>query len=175
MNEKKFVKLLKNQLKQILSAYSVESGENLLYKLVVDADGNLYPRDWKNPKRGTYAFQTDILIKKNDIPLVVIEVKVGGFSTHDVITYSAKAVKHKEIYPYLRYGLVVGNFRIITNKFFTHNVGLDFAVAIEDATDFSSIFKVVKRQVRDAEQLRKILLEKNRTRVFSSELKTKFF
>ena len=27
-----------------------------------------------------------------------------GLSTHDVLTYSAKATRHKQVYPYLRYG-----------------------------------------------------------------------
>ena len=43
---------------------------------------------------------------KKSIPLVVMKIKFGRFKTHDVLTYSAKALKHKEIYPCLRYGLV---------------------------------------------------------------------
>jgi len=69
------------------------------------------------------------------LPLVIIETKYGGFHTHDVITYSTKALKHKEVYFYVRYGLVVGGENIIHNKFFVHNVGFDFAIAIDDINE----------------------------------------
>jgi hypothetical protein len=90
--------------KQLSRGYSVTVAENLLYKLEVDVDGQLRPKDWQSPTRGQYAFQTDILIKKAEpaIPLVVVELKFGRFNTHDIIAYSAKATRHKEIYPYLR-------------------------------------------------------------------------
>ena len=50
-------------------------------------------------------------------------------TTHDVLTYSTKARKHKQVYPYLRYGLVIGSVERIPRRFFTHNEGLDFCVA----------------------------------------------
>jgi hypothetical protein len=46
-----------------------------------------------------------------------------------VLTYSTKARRHKQVYPYLRYGLVVGNIEEIPWRFFAHNEGLDFCVA----------------------------------------------
>ena len=66
------------------------------------------------------------------MPLIVIETKYGGFSTHDVLTYSTKAQKHKEVFPFIRYGLLVGGVNKITNKFFIHNIGFDFAVALSE-------------------------------------------
>ena len=79
----------------------VEKNENLLYKLFIDARGKLSPSNFDNPKRGQLAFQIDILIKKksNNVPLVVIEIKYGGFYTHQVLIYSTKALKYKEVYP----------------------------------------------------------------------------
>jgi len=50
------------------------------------------------------------------LPFVVIETKYGSFSTHDVLIYSTKALKHKEIYPYIRYGFVVGGIDEIYNN-----------------------------------------------------------
>jgi hypothetical protein len=52
-----------------------------------------------------------------------------GLSSHDVITYSAKARKHKSVYPYLRYGLVIANETTIPGRFFIHNEALDFCIA----------------------------------------------
>ena len=90
---------------------------------------------------GEYTFQTDIAVGEERgggfLPLVVIEVKYKGgkrtgFTTHDILAYSEKVLKHKAIYPYVRYGLVDGGEDHIPLKFFIHNVGLDFAIAVKD-------------------------------------------
>jgi hypothetical protein len=90
----------------------IENGRNLLYKVILDGNLEYRPKNPNNPKRGSLAFQTDLLISyrknKRNIPIVAIETKFDSLSTHDILTYSAKAQKHKEIYPYLRYGLVIG-------------------------------------------------------------------
>jgi len=51
------------------------------------------------------------------VPLVVIELKATSFSSHDVVLYSAKAAKHKSIYPYLRYGFVVVGLEALGRRF----------------------------------------------------------
>src|SRR3989338_1273573 len=105
MNEDQFARKIQRFLSRNLKTCEVTVGESLLYKLIIDTEGHLRPRDINKISRGQYAFQTDILIKnKQGGALVVIETKYGGFSTHDIITYSVKANRHKEIYPYLRYG-----------------------------------------------------------------------
>ncbi len=157
--EKRFVLELQKLLQASLSnAYAVRVGKSLLYKLEVDVDGQLRPKpeDLRSPKRGQFAFETDILIEKADppIPLVVVELKFGGFSTHDIITYSSKATRHKEIYPYLRYGFVVGGSDALSKKFLTHNQGVDFAMSVPDmATDGSKLIDLIRRQIRSAETL----------------------
>jgi hypothetical protein len=139
-------------------------GECILYKLEIDTAHNVYPREPRNPKRGQYAFETDILIrnKQTAIPLVVIELKVGNFSTHDVITYSAKATHHKEVYPYLRYGFVVRGKKPLTRKFLTHNQGIDFAMSVPKADD-EDLVKLIQRQTRQAERLVEIMREREQT------------
>ncbi len=137
MNEAKFRHELKEKLGENLEGgYSIKENENLIYKVIIDGNLEYKPNDPKKPKRGVYAFQTDVVIgRKNGnsfLPLVVIETKYEGFSTHDVLTYSTKALKHKEIYPYVRYGLVVGGNDKIDNRFFTHNIGFDFAIALQN-------------------------------------------
>src|SRR3989344_5702438 len=151
--------------KYIQPPYEVLVGSNLLYKLIVDANGKLKPEDINNPMRGQYAFQTDILIRDEKTPLVVLELKYGGFSTHDVLTYSTKAIKHKEIYPYLRYGLVVGGQEMIDRKFFTHNTGFDFAIMIRDiAKEDKELIRIIKNQLHISEQLKEILKGKRVSR-----------
>jgi len=170
MNETQFTEILEKFLKKELKGYGVKRNENLIYKVIVDENMQFNPKNPKKPKRGNLSFQTDLMIKKNDLPLVVIETKFGGFSTHDVLTYSTKALKHKEVYPYLRYGFVVGGVKIIQNRFFTHNVGFDFALAINNISNLKSLIHIVKQQIKNSEKLLEILKEKNKTKLFSSNL-----
>jgi hypothetical protein len=143
--------------------FKVGVKQNLLYRLEIDSSGKLRPRqeDAEDPKRGNlFAFQTDVLIKKTNpsIPLVVVEVKFGGFSTHDVITYSSKATRHKDIYPYLRYGFVVGGSKALSQKLLTHNQGIDFAMSISDmATDAKELVALIARQVGHADKLAELM------------------
>jgi hypothetical protein len=83
-------------------------------------------------------------------------LKFGHFTTHDILTYSAKTTRHKEIYPYLRYGLVVGGVKKIDRWFFTHNSGFDFAVAIEKPESLSEVTEIIKQQLQAAELMLKV-------------------
>jgi hypothetical protein len=53
-----------------------------------------------------YGYQTDLLISErlddgeDWTPRVVVEFKLGSVTTHDALTYSAKAATHKNVHPY---------------------------------------------------------------------------
>lgn len=146
------------QVREILAAhfpaYTVETGKSLLYKIEVDPSGQLSHENAASPMRGQNAFQTDILITKDSIPLVVIELKSGSFTSHDVITYSFKAARHKQIYPYLRYGFVVAGLDGLGRRFVTHNEGFDFAMTLPDSTTIATdLVALVRRQIAGAEIL----------------------
>lgn len=133
MIEDIFVEQALAAAREILSEpLSIQRGAALLYQVTLN--NQLQPTaNLKNPTRGQSAFQTDLCVFEkvaNDIqlPRVVLEFK-PSLSTHDVLTYSTKARKHKQVYPYLRYGLVIGNEPSIPGRFFTHNEALDFCVA----------------------------------------------
>jgi len=165
MSEKEFrSKLVKVLREELGSGYSVEEGVNLIYRVMIDKNLEYRPRDPKNPRRyirgGEYAFQADIAVGEKRsggfLPLVVIEVKYEGFNTHDVLAYSEKALKHKAIYPYVRYGLVDGGEDHIPLKFFIHNVSLDFAIAVKDIDnreERQSLVNTVKEQIEVARNL----------------------
>jgi|GEM_PF-913868 len=170
MSEEEFRgKLVKILQEELGSGYSVKEKVNLIYWVMIDRNLEYRPKDPKNPGRGIregeYAFQTDITVGEERsggfLPLVVIEVKHKGrkhtgFTTHDVLAYSEKALKHKAIYPYVRYGLVDGGEDHIPLKFFVHNVGLDFAVAVKDIDDRSErqlLVNTVKEQIEIAPNL----------------------
>ena len=169
MKEKAFQESLCELLKMNLPNYRVELGKSLLYKLIIDTNGHLKPKDVSNPKRGNYAFQTDILISKNKINLVAIELKVNRFTTHNILTYSTKALKHKEVYPYLRYGFIIGGIKNINKRFFTHNSGFDFSIAVDDLEkDKMIIIEIVKKQIKSAEKMSEILVTDNLPKSFAS-------
>lgn len=132
MIESPFVKIFRDTAKEIQSDLIVEQGANLFYQLQLNKKLDLSVSDLKNPKRGTFAFQTDIcLFEKIDdvkLPRIAIEFKTN-ISTHDILTYSAKAGKHKTIYPFLRYGLLASEIDSIPPRFFIHNEHLDFFIA----------------------------------------------
>jgi hypothetical protein len=133
VSEKEFRgKLVKALQDELGLGYNVKERVNLIYWVMIDRNLEYRPRDPKNPpksiREGRYAFETDIAIGQGRgngfLPLIVIEVKHGGFHTHDVLAYSTKALKHKAIYPYVRYGLVDYGEKYLPLKFFVHNVGL---------------------------------------------------
>jgi hypothetical protein len=133
MSESEFVQTALPAASEVLGPpLTIEEHAALLYQVTVDnrLSVNVNPRQ---PKRGQAAFQTDLCVFEEieaevRIPRVVLEFK-PDISTHDVLTYSAKARKHKQVYPYLRYGLIIANRDTVPGRFFTHNEALDFAVA----------------------------------------------
>ena len=155
----------------------------LIYKVIVDENLNYDPPDPKNTRRGSNAFEVDILIrdKNRRIPLVVIELKLSRFSTHDVITYSQKALKHKDVYPHLRYGFVIMCGKgYIERRFFVHNQGMDFAYAIDccedednpfDPQDLQNLTDIVIDQLESACFLLDVLSNKKKPKGFSEVIK----
>lgn len=145
--------------KKVLAAalsgdYQVDQGVSLLYRIEIDSSGKASNDGRDAPRRGQYAFQTDILVTRGKTPLVVVELKAGSFSSHDVITYSWKAQRHKQVYPYLRYGFAVVGVEALGRRFLTHNEGFDFAAAIADAGRIEDeLVPIIRRQISSAERI----------------------
>src|SRR5450755_2665962 len=118
--ESEFVEIAEAAAEKILSPpLSIRRGAALLYQVTVNNELSLTV-DPTHPTRGNSAFQTDLCVfeeKKKDIliPRVVMEFK-SRITTHDVLTYSAKARKHKQVYPYLRYGIVISEEAFIPGR-----------------------------------------------------------
>ena len=99
--ESAFVEVAKEVAEKILPPpLFVQRGAALLYQVTVDNQLSLTV-NVKRPARGNSAFQTDLCVfeKKSEdisIPRVVMEFKTR-ITTHDVLTYSAKATKHKQV------------------------------------------------------------------------------
>ncbi len=135
MKESTFVDVFESIAKEVLGDKAVVLRKaNLYYELFLNRKLELATPETKNPKRGNSAFQTDIcifeLVDGIKFPRVVIEFK-ERITTHDILTYSAKAGMHKKIYPCLRYGILVSEERSIPSRFFVHNENLDFFIAAQ--------------------------------------------
>jgi hypothetical protein len=79
-------------------------------------------------------FRVDILLREPRpklTPRVAIELKSGGVSTHDLLTYSAKASLHRSLHGYLRYGLFVAGdgSKGISAKWLWHGQAFDFMLS----------------------------------------------
>lgn len=175
--ESEFVEIAKAAAEEILSPpLSIKRGAALLYQVTVDNRLELTV-DPKNPVRGSSAFQTDLCVfeeKEKDvlIPRVVMEFK-ARISTHDVLTYSAKARKHKQVYPYLRYGIVASDESAVPGRLFTHNEALDFCAAVSEYKEsrITEVLKdLLKAEVEASRRLEEIGFGKVRTHLFRTEV-----
>lgn len=158
MNEKsfvsKFVEVINLRLDN--SKHEIIEGKNLFYELTVNRELVLHLGNIEDQIRGKSAFQTGAIVfekKENrNFPLVVFEFKLNP-STHDIIVYSAKARKHKQIYPWLRYGMFIcGIEEVPIKKFLKHNEFLDFCVSVKKMIEEEKINEV------EVEKINKFIL-----------------
>lgn len=83
-------------------------------------------------------FETDMVVyEKVDekiIPRVIVESKVGSVTTHDAITYSHKAMYHKNVIPFVRYGIMLGARETypLPGRLFRHGTNFDFLFSFVD-------------------------------------------
>jgi len=87
---------------------------------------------------GGKGFEQDLLIwkpaKKADtsmIPRVSVELKLGHVSTHDAIVYSEKARRLRAIYPYARFGLLLGGLTAIPGRVLRLGHEFDFICTLQ--------------------------------------------
>lgn len=105
---KQFIDLIRPQVESL--GYKITTQASLPYTNFCDRiDGNNKSIDYGKGKK---SYAVDILVYReldNDekIPLVIVEGKIKGYSTHDVITYSEKARAHKSVFPHVQYGFIV--------------------------------------------------------------------
>jgi len=169
MRESTFINVFQQAADKILNnTIVVKSKSNLLYELYLNDKLEISERDLKNPRRGYSAFQTDICVYEQInnvlIPRIAIEFKTK-ITTHDILTYSAKAGKHKSIYPSLRYGLIASELDSIPPRFFIHNEHIDFFIAAKKyKTDRLTEFidKLIKDEITASKELEKLYLNKGK-------------
>jgi hypothetical protein len=113
--------------------------------------------------RNTVAYATDVLITEQIAdsiwrPRVVIEAKLGKVTTYDAITYSEKAATHKNVHPYLRSGILLGDRKHhpLPGRLFRHGAYFDFMlswVAMMPSQSELDLFLCLIRDSRDLEDI----------------------
>lgn len=165
MKESQYVDIFHESLSVICEKYKkgnfvAKIKSNLLYEICINPKLQFEIKDIVNPSRGSSAFQTDICVfevrDEVEIPRIVFEFKTN-YTTHDILTYSAKAGKHKQIYPYLRYGLISTSPDNISGRFFTHNDHLDFLVTTNKYNDTE--IEKISLKIFESEIRKSLLLE----------------
>jgi hypothetical protein len=100
-------------------------------------------------------------------------VKFGGITTHDVIVYSEKADRIRRVYPYLRYGFVLGGMPYIPGRVLRLGQRFDFIALLsaEPSTDELDAFREVMCEEASASvTLVNLLFGKQRPRLLRKRL-----
>ncbi len=143
MTEDEFTDRLVESIAKWLTPYHIGRKRSLLYDLSFDHKGVLamgVDPDTGEPIRGKgRGFEQDILVYEEAsdghtsvIPRIVAEVKFAAVTTHDVIVYSEKADRIRRVYPYVRYGFVLGGMNRIPGRVLRLGQRFDFIVAVDD-------------------------------------------
>ncbi len=141
MTEAEFTEELVGCLAAHISDAVVGSRVSVLHEMPIDDDGVIrmgVDADTGEPIRGRgTGFEQDSLVYEQKtegnttiIPRVIIEVKYGRVTTHDAIVYSYKAECIKRVYPFCRYGMVIGDAKNIPGRVLQHGRQFDFVLAL---------------------------------------------
>ncbi|MCW5732702.1 MAG: hypothetical protein KIS73_01165 [Enhydrobacter sp.] len=124
------------------------------------------------------SYETDLLIAETTsaswTPRVVVEFKFDGVTTHDVLTYSAKAATHKRLYPHLRYGLVIGKRKSLLPKLLWHGHDFDFMLMLSseamEGSDRDQLCRLLKEEVEASRTLSRLLTGNPKAHLFHRKL-----
>jgi hypothetical protein len=141
MTESEFTKEIVACISARITDAKVGSGISVLYEMPIDDDGVVQmgvDTDSGEPIRGRgTGFEQDILVYEQKtignttvIPRVIVEVKYGRVTTHDAIVYSYKAECIKRVYPFCRYGMIIGDAKNIPGRVLRHGRSFDFVCAM---------------------------------------------
>ncbi len=138
---------------------------------------------------GGTGFEQDILVfeevertRPHDtriVPRVIAEVKLERVTTHDAITYSEKARRIRTIYPFVRYGLILGQMDKIPGRVLRLGQEFDFITVMSapptDAppTEIEMIRKLFAEEVQASKDLGAILSGKKKVTALLRRIEVK--
>lgn len=124
--------------------------------------------DDKPNKQNFIKYETDFLVyevlnENKWKPRVIIEAKIDSVTTHDAITYSQKAQTHKNVHPYLRYGILIGNRKHypLPGRLFRHGQHFDFMQSWKslegDKNEWIQLIEILKSEIKASHMLEEII------------------
>ena len=129
---------------------------------------------------GGRGFEQDIMVfdeaadgHTSVVPLIVAEVKFGAVTTHDVIVYAEKADRIRRIYPYLRYGFVLGGISHIPGRVLRLGQRFDFIAALSSRPKPGELIrfcKLMRGEVAASVALTELLFDKRRAKFLQKRL-----
>lgn len=129
---------------------------------------------------GSPGYSTDMIITEPLgssawIPRVVVEFKLGSVTTHDALTYSAKAATHKSVHPYLRYGIVIGKHAgPVPRRLTRHGQQFDFMLTLESEklsrSDRGRLIQLLMEEVDASRVMSNLMVGKSRISLFHRKL-----
>lgn len=175
MKETEWASQIARRLDKHFPRLRVEAGKRLIYANEIREYEELQPH-YKDMK-----YETDILLSQETksggwIPRVVIETKVTRISTHAAITYSQKSATHKQVHPYLRYGIFLGNrgTKALPGRLFRHGAHFDFMLSWKrfrsDDSEWKALTSIVRQEIAASKKLEKLIFDsrkRDRRKIFS--------
>jgi hypothetical protein len=172
MTEREWVSALQPRLQAKLQCCNegdwqirVGAGDNLRYSCEILSYNEDDPAQYHDSKYETDLLLWDHRLDKERVPRVVIECKLGGVTTHDALTYSAKAATHKHVHPYLRYGILVGKYggTSLPGRLIRHGAYFDFMMVweAEEPSDleWKELTSILAEEVRASRTLLSLLTD----------------
>ncbi len=156
MKETEWVELVANAVRADLADSDQSLRVETQLKIPYGYEIRAYRKE-QEPETEAISFATDFIVVESHSdgswkPRVVVEAKVGDtITTHDAITYSHKAANHKSVFPYLRYGIMLGNrqHHPLPGRLYRHGTQFDFMIS----------FKEHEPSPKELKEFRDILLE----------------
>jgi hypothetical protein len=183
-NEDEFADVLAEKLRRPLNPHLVARKKSLLYDLSFDDKGKValgVDPDSGEPVRGRgRGFEQDILVydeisqgHTSIIPRIVAEVKFKNVTTHDVLVYSEKADRIRRVYPYVRYGFILGGMKTIPARVLRLGQRFDFMVAIDASlgpAEMSKFSAVMLEETEISKRLCDVLFGTMKPKLFRRSL-----
>ena len=167
MNENEWTKTICDKLQDSLPEKKLYA--ETLQKVPYLQEIDWYTDEWEPEYRVPAKFETDLLIyeKENDkiVPRVIVEAKLKSITTHDAIAYSYKAEKHKNITPYLRYGVMLGdrNNAPLPGRLYRHGTNFDFMFSfskeVPSTVEWDAFIKMIIKEVKYSRVMEEMLHE----------------
>ncbi|MBK7357172.1 hypothetical protein [Propionivibrio sp.] len=187
MTEDEFTDSLADRIKGALLPHQVGRKQSLLYDLSFDHKGiirmGVDPDTGVPIRGGGRGFEQDILVYDEStdghtsvIPRIVAEIKFGKVTTHDAIVYSEKADRIRRVYPYVRYGFILGGMRNIPGRVLRLGQRFDFIVSLgEDINDdeLKQFADLLREEAAASVKLAEVLFGKAKPSLFQRSLRVR--